>query len=775
DPSPAIRQTPGDIASEDVSRNSQHFEHLMSDPGTSGVGNGTSCVGRTKALSRDADGFGAAGPATTSRETRSDPTNRESRACADDGIDGEGAIIREMLVLAGNQAPPESTARNFDKMRADSESLAPPSDRCGIIDTSAQNGSESRVVPRQSSDDESLKKECHAGSSSRRKAEGTGATGGSNGRDQDRHRGEEEKEEEEEESADAMSFVKDDDISGSDDEFGRGVAMHIGDQQRRQQQEEEYQPRHRRSQPDQNDQGLRADGGGEEDSKKKYPLIAFVRPRRLSMANGSEVQRALTQELLGIGRTVERCMGEEEADREEEHRLTLLNVTPGDIAGLFKDDDDDEDDDEDDNGDNDDSNVARANINSTNETNAGNNGSSKGSTIYDNHRDADPRRLMEGIKGAADHDDDDCAGADSLSTTAAGFRRRTSSIPFVGGIVPHPSRRDATGTEPSRLRKSSFSRLKAGEITHEASPDVKIPGGDADDYSQSSEGGRHGVGGGQEASMMAGGEVETEPAAVDREDGRESSLTEAEEFGDEQRKGSTGGEPRRPKGPGPIVMNASQCEYAIVRECAMELGWHLCETKFSRQSDPLTKKPRTDATNPHTTADASYTCTHKGTGRHQHDTGMCNKLWNVMWHDHGNFEDHLHGLQSFQYYSHLPGLSFFARKAGLAMLMSRMYQEAPKEFKFYPETWILPAEMNDFRTQFGPRGTSKSIFIVKPDSGCQGKGIFLTKQASKPLPQRYLTNPLLIDGYKFDLRLYVLVTSVDPMRIFLFDDGLVSF
>lgn len=55
----------------------------------------------------------------------------------------------------------------------------------------------------------------------------------------------------------------------------------------------------------------------------------------------------------------------------------------------------------------------------------------------------------------------------------------------------------------------------------------------------------------------------------------------------------------------------------------------------------------------HTTADASYVCTHRG---------KCNKLWNVMWHDHGNFEEHLRGLQSFQHYSHLPGLSFFARK-----------------------------------------------------------------------------------------------------------------
>ena len=39
--------------------------------------------------------------------------------------------------------------------------------------------------------------------------------------------------------------------------------------------------------------------------------------------------------------------------------------------------------------------------------------------------------------------------------------------------------------------------------------------------------------------------------------------------------------------------------------------------------------------------------------------------------------------------------------------------------------------------------------------------------------QEYLDKPFLLEGYKFDLRVYVLITSCDPLRIFLFNDGLV--
>ena len=43
------------------------------------------------------------------------------------------------------------------------------------------------------------------------------------------------------------------------------------------------------------------------------------------------------------------------------------------------------------------------------------------------------------------------------------------------------------------------------------------------------------------------------------------------------------------------------------------------------------------------------------------------------------------------------------------------------------------------------------------------------------LVSEYISNPHLINNFKYDLRIYIVVTSYDPLRIYMFQEGLTRF
>ena len=77
------------------------------------------------------------------------------------------------------------------------------------------------------------------------------------------------------------------------------------------------------------------------------------------------------------------------------------------------------------------------------------------------------------------------------------------------------------------------------------------------------------------------------------------------------------------------------------------------------------------------------------------------------------------------------------------------------------------------------RNASKDkLWIYKPANNACGRGISLIskqqKVKKKPgyLISQYIANPHLLNGYKYDLRLYVLVTCLCPLKVYLYDEGL---
>jgi hypothetical protein len=72
-------------------------------------------------------------------------------------------------------------------------------------------------------------------------------------------------------------------------------------------------------------------------------------------------------------------------------------------------------------------------------------------------------------------------------------------------------------------------------------------------------------------------------------------------------------------------------------------------------------------------------------------------------------------------------------------------------------------------------------WIIKPASSSQGKGIFITQDIDEIPPKEqmvasvYIDSPLLVDGFKFDLRVYVALTSINPLRIYIYEEGLARF
>ena len=141
-----------------------------------------------------------------------------------------------------------------------------------------------------------------------------------------------------------------------------------------------------------------------------------------------------------------------------------------------------------------------------------------------------------------------------------------------------------------------------------------------------------------------------------------------------------------------------------------------------------------------------------------------------------------------QKYNHFPSTFQLGRKDNLYKHIKYFKRLFPDLYNFVPSTYIIPSDGKNFEYDF--KKNRKAIWIVKPVNLSRGRGVhilkgesefrFLLKKSinlniSQFLISRYIENPHLINKKKYDLRIYVLITSFSPLRIYLYNNGLVRF
>jgi len=176
--------------------------------------------------------------------------------------------------------------------------------------------------------------------------------------------------------------------------------------------------------------------------------------------------------------------------------------------------------------------------------------------------------------------------------------------------------------------------------------------------------------------------------------------------------------------------------------------------------------------------------------------------WNFYWASVGTVKQIFnpesgYRLNEMQIINHYPNHFELTRKDLMVKNIKRYLKDLSRDGSaqvpsdFVPVTYLLPADYTLFVEEF--RRNPNSMWIMKPTSRSQGKGIFIinklaqikkwsssSRWAQMPMKEayvisRYIENPLLIGGKKFDLRIYVLVTNYRPLKAYQYVHGFARF
>ena len=135
--------------------------------------------------------------------------------------------------------------------------------------------------------------------------------------------------------------------------------------------------------------------------------------------------------------------------------------------------------------------------------------------------------------------------------------------------------------------------------------------------------------------------------------------------------------------------------------------------------------------------------------------------------------------------NHIPGNGCLTVKSALwrtlgelqARLAAAHGPDSPlvQRCRFLPRTYIMPEARAELLA--AAAAEPERLWLQKPENSSRGRGIRLLGRVDEApaepgwIIQEYLADPDLIEGRKYVLRLYVLIRSVEPLRVYLYREG----
>lgn len=160
----------------------------------------------------------------------------------------------------------------------------------------------------------------------------------------------------------------------------------------------------------------------------------------------------------------------------------------------------------------------------------------------------------------------------------------------------------------------------------------------------------------------------------------------------------------------------------------------------------------------------------------EEDIIWCDSMFTIYKYTHFDPSKHINKI---------PGICESCRRVNFIKLINSLERKFKKEYgSIIPKTFVIPDEKSECKREILNQVLyGQSTWIFKPNIGVSSEGIQIFQKyqqieakinESNGIIQEYVS-PKLLNGFKFDFRIFLLITNLNPISLYIYKEGFARF